>query len=124
MREELLAFVGPDRMMPSTRELDSEGRSDLRAAITAHGGTARWARELGLELTARQVRSRRDEELLLAVARGFAARGYLPGANKLRELGHDGLAVLVLRAGGSRRFCAAHGLPYVDGRTTVARAPR
>lgn len=104
------------------RELDRAGRGDLRYAIVAYAGVRWWAEVCGLSLRTRQQPPAPPPEELVEEARTLMGwLGYLPGANKLRQLDRRDLALAVLRSGGSRAYCERYGLPYADGRTSAAR---
>lgn len=122
VREELERVANGSGEMPSMRELNAIGRADLRHAIVATGGVEHWAYELGLELRPHQLPDVQPPETLVPVAGRLIQRlGYLPGANKLRQIGHRDLAAAVLKVGGSRAYCRQHRLPYRDGRSSAAR---
>lgn len=104
------------------RELDRAGRGDLRYAILAHGGVRWWGDACGLTLRTRQRAPAPPPEELVEEARKLIGwHGYLPGANKLRQMDRRDLALAVLRSGGSRAYCERYGLPYLDGRTSAVR---
>lgn len=120
---ELRAVANGRGVMPSARELDRLGRQDLRSAIVSYGGVRYWADRLGLQMRPRQLGPINiAEEALERQARTLIEElGYLPGANKLRQLGHRELALAVLHAGGARAYCEREGLPYRDGRCSAIR---
>ncbi len=99
------------------------GRSDLRHAIAETGGVRFWAREMGLQLGPHQLgEAAREADLVGDARRVIAELGYLPGANKLRQLEMRDLAIAVLGAGGSRAYCRRNGLVYRDGRSSPIRS--
>ncbi len=115
--EELTDFARGSGVMPTTRELDFAGREDLRYAVVAHGGVRHWAQELGLQLRERQRAPAPPPEAMVDAARALIDRwGYLPGANKLRQMGHRDLAIAIKHSGGAEAYCREHELPYASGR--------
>jgi hypothetical protein len=122
IEEELIQLTGGTGPMPSTRELDRAGREDLRAAVVAYGGVRYWAEVIGLELGPGQQAPAPPPEALVEDARKLIGWwGWLPGANKLRQMDQRDLALAVRRSGGARAYCQLYGLPYVDGRTSEVR---
>src|SRR5579875_2313564 len=102
VRNELLAFVGDGKVLPTSGELNAAGRSALRRAMAHFGDAATWAAELGLDLRPGQDRrpysvddARRD---IRAVVREV---GRLPNATAIRRRGYTRLAAFVERHGGA-----------------------
>jgi len=57
LEKELLAYIseyGTDGVVPTGKELDVAGRSDLRGAIERHGGPTQVAKRLGLAYASRE----------------------------------------------------------------------
>jgi hypothetical protein len=79
--------------------------------VEKYGGVTRWADHFGIPLGPRQDRRPYPVDEAVAEANALIREhGRLPGAVRLRALGHSRLAYLVEQAGGARGFCAQHAL--------------
>jgi hypothetical protein len=98
-----------DGLMPSREHLLSLGRGDLVAAISREaGGVSAVAARNGLALSARQAQADYSAEMARRdVAKVVRAEGYLPGINRLTQLGWTRLAGAVRRAGGASALLQA-----------------
>ena len=102
IERELRALLAERDIFPTLAELDSIGRTDLRSAITDHGGIAYWARRLGMPLPDSRDRPAYTELNAIVDARVVISElGYLPSEPRLRRLGHPLLATHVRAAGGA-----------------------
>ena len=99
-------------------EFYAAGRSDLYGALMRHGGTRRWAGELGLPYR-RQQGGRRPgvgpykwtyQRLRSELEEFIGDRPDWPSSVEFREAGHAGLYTAVLKHGGVDRWAAALGL--------------
>lgn len=100
----------PKGRFPTQREL-AEADPHLADAVKRHGGSSRWAAEVGLVLPGAQRRRALSEAEAIAAATAVIEEiGRLPNEQRLRELGHRSLAAAVRRVGGARAFAERYGL--------------
>ena len=98
LQSELATVLEGRTQWPSRGEFEALGRVDLYAAVKRRGGVRTWSRRLGLTLTPTQAHVANP---FSAGAAESSARelmhehGYLPRAERLRELGHGRLASYV-----------------------------
>lgn len=89
LEQELRAFVGPDATaFPTSRQFDEAERSDLRVAVSKHGGALAWSRRLGLTLGRGQDRSPYGQrDAVLDLQRVRQSHGWVPHTGELRRVG-------------------------------------
>lgn len=95
LHEELATALREQASWPSQREFEALGRLDLYGAVKRRGGVLEWSKRLGLDLRPAQAHrptpyTSRDAASEAGAV--IAEHGYLPGARKLRVLGHGRLA--------------------------------
>jgi hypothetical protein len=115
IKAELAKFVEGKDSFPTKRQFHRAGQERLWRAIREHGGVQLWAPRVGLPLREAQRRQGLSEaEAVRQAGEVIAEHGHLPGADKLRTLGHPKLATYIYFAGGARRFLVRHGLESVN----------
>jgi hypothetical protein len=112
LRAELEAFIGDRTTWPTADEFVDANRDELRTAVKRHGGATWWAKQLGLNMTARQDRGPYGEQNALEDARELVAQlGHVPGIRRARALGYPRFGTYLSQAGGAVAFARHHSLP-------------
>jgi hypothetical protein len=95
LHKELATALREQASWPSQREFEAIGRLDLYHAVQRRGGVLEWSKRLGLDLRPAQAHrptSYTTEDAASEASALITVHGYLPGARKLRVLGHGRLA--------------------------------
>lgn len=99
---------------PTYRQL-AAAHPGLGEAVRRHGGLRRWAREFSLGLSNGQEREPYGVADAVSEARRvLRQRGYLPGPNQVRAMGHPRLATYLQLNGGARQFQICHRAELFD----------
>jgi DNA invertase Pin-like site-specific DNA recombinase len=100
IRAELAVLLQGKERWPTWIEFRQAGRGDLRAAVHAHGGAAKWAKEMGISIPARQRSQERrwtDERMKEELVRLAGPDRHWPTTNQFHSAGLEGLRGTILR---------------------------
>jgi hypothetical protein len=113
IRAGLLVALRGKQDWPTTRHFERAGHGLLRDAVTATGGPARWAREMGINLPAGQRTPERlwtDTRIKEEVLRLAAGKKQWPGSKKFQDAGLGGLYQTITRNHARERIATELGL--------------
>lgn len=117
LAREVYSFVnaaGQESVIPSTALLQSEGRTDLAAAIFKYGGMGEVAKRLGLQYRVRTKEAFKGWDIfrrnLIAFVERHGTPGEIPSSRKLNNFGRADLYQAILHHGGTREVADRMGL--------------
>ncbi len=126
VQRELEDYTRGMTSFPTSAQMDGDGRSALRVAISHRGGIGRWSHELGLPLGPKQAQGGYGQaEAIRDAQQLIGSHGRLPGKTRVRELGYPRLATyLAVHTDGSNAFLVQHHDQLGVAPSVVAKARR